>query len=75
MTGPSTESNDAQPAPIPADTVRLPIRGFTVERQKAALAAFACWSGVGWALAAAALLYEPAKAVSASEASRKLNPA
>ena len=32
-------------APLPAETVRLPERGFTVDRRKALIAAAVCWAG------------------------------
>ena len=33
--------------PIPAQSVRLPARGFTIDRHKALLAALVCWAGWG----------------------------
>lgn len=33
--------------PIPAETVRLPERGFTIDRRKALAAALVCWAGWG----------------------------
>ena len=32
-------------APVPAETVRLPERGFTIDRRKALIAAAVCWAG------------------------------
>ena len=32
-------------APLPPDTVRLPERGFTIDRSKALIAAAVCWAG------------------------------
>ena len=32
-------------APLPAETVRLPERGFTIDRRKALIAAAICWAG------------------------------
>lgn len=41
------DSDIVQPAepPIPAETVRLPARGFMIDRAKALLAAAVCWAG------------------------------
>ncbi len=35
-------------APLPAETIRLPERGYSVNRRKALVAAIACW--IGWAV-------------------------
>ena len=44
------ETNDTiapeQPAPLPSEQVKLPARGFTVDRRKAIIAALVCW--IGW---------------------------
>ena len=43
-----TDNEDAEiegAAPLPAETVRLPERGFTIDRRKALIAAAVCWAG------------------------------
>ena len=43
----SSQSDTVRPAepPIPVETLRLPARGFTINRKKALLAALVCWAG------------------------------
>jgi undecaprenyl-diphosphatase len=55
MQGSSEEDAQIQgPAPVPAETVRLPERGFDIDRRKALIAAAVCWTGfalVTWLVA------------------------
>ena len=40
-----SDTGAAAEAPLPAETVRLPERGFTIDRRKALIVAAICWTG------------------------------
>ena len=40
-----TGAEIAGTAPVPSETIRLPERGFTIDRRKALIAAAVCWAG------------------------------
>ncbi|TMM50055.1 phosphatase PAP2 family protein [Qipengyuania marisflavi] len=48
MQSPSSDTVTPEEPPVPAETVRLPERGFTINRNKALIAAAVCWAG--WAI-------------------------
>jgi undecaprenyl-diphosphatase len=45
MQAPQSDIVRPQDPPIAAETVRLPERGFTIDRRKALIAALVCWAG------------------------------
>ena len=47
MSTPRSDIVTPQEAPLPPEDIHLPARGFTIDRRKASLAAFACWAGWG----------------------------
>ena len=47
MTSSNSDIIEREEPPIPADTLHLPARGFTIDRTKALLAAFVCLAGWG----------------------------
>lgn len=46
MTDAANDLAETGPAPLPSESVRLPDRGFTIDRTKAGVAALVCW--IGW---------------------------
>ena len=48
-------------APLPAESVRLPERGFTVDRRKALIAALVCWCG--WGAMVALVLHQKTSSI------------
>lgn len=45
MSLPPTDIVQPEEPPLPAETLRLPERGFTIDRRKALIAAAVCWAG------------------------------